>query len=321
MGGFRTWYVETHSYILFYANLTRPAANALQLPHNPLQLAEFPSAPSRPHEEEEEEEDGPALFSTIVEGSPPGLAGRSPFIAVRRPATMRSGPSLVKKNFFIELLNLQRATDDDATNPPALSNRPRLIYIRDFSLLDNTVPHWYAQFIAAMRVRRMGPMSRPTTTVLNPTVVIQGVSPSIITPRPTINGGNGPHQPIVSMLMARRNRFQRRPSPSSASPSPKSVEWDESPPAQKQREKRLQERLQRWDKGDTSVFRTELPPLSLAEREEGPARGVLSQIFVAMHEGGPPNVGEDDAEKGRVVDYSRSVCTNDRRYGPDCISH
>lgn len=277
----------------------------MQLPHNPLQLAEFPAAPPRPQEEEEEEE-GPTLFSTIVEGAPPGVGGRPPFIAVRRPAAMRSGPSLVKKNFFTELLNLQRATDDDVTNPPSSSNRPRLIYIRDFALLEDTVPHWYAHFVSALRARRMGPMSRPTTTVLNPTVVIQGVSPSIITPRPSVNGG-GPHQPIVSMLMARRNRSQRRPGPSSASPSPKSAEWDESPSAQKQREKRLQERLQRWDKGDASVFRTELPPLSLAERGEGPARGVLSQIFMAMQEGGVPNGGEDDAERGRVGDYSRYV--------------
>ena len=291
---------------------TCPAANALQLPHNPLQLAEFPAAPPRPQEEDEEEEDGPALISTIVEGAPPGVGGRSPFIAVRRPATMRSGPSLVKKNFFIELLNLQRATDDDVLNPPRSSNRPRLIYIRDFALLADTVPHWYAHFIAAVRARRMGPMSRPTATVLNPTVVIQGVSPSIITPRPTVNGGNGPHQPIVSMLVARRNPVQRRPSP--AGPSPKKAEWDESPSAQKQREKRLQERLQRWDKGDASVFRAELPPLSLADREDGPTRGVLSQIFIAMQEGGPPNAGEDDAEKGKVGDYSRYVRTNDCRY-------
>ena len=114
------------------------------------------------------------------------------------------------------------------------------------------------------------------------------------------------------MLMARRNPAQRRPGPLSASPSPKNVEWDESPSAQKQREKRLQERLQRWNKGDASVFRTELPPLSLAEREEGPARGVLSQIFIAMQEGGPPNAGEDDAEKGKMGDHSRYVRTDDR---------
>ena len=283
----------------------------MQLPHNPLQLAEFPAAPSRPQEEDEEEEGGPALFSTIVEGAPPGAGGRLPFIAVRRPATMRSGPSLVKKNFFIELLNLQRATDDDVTNPCRSSNRPRLIYIRDFALLDDTVPYWYPHFIAAVRARRMGPISRPTAAVLNPTVVIHGVSPSIITPRPAVNGGNGPHSPIVSMLMARRNPAQRRPGLLSASPSPKNVEWDESPSAQKQREKRLQERLQRWNKGDASVFRTELPPLSLAEREEGPARGVLSQIFIAMQEGGPPNAGEDDAEKGKMGDHSRYVRTDD----------
>jgi hypothetical protein len=311
MGGFWIWCVEVYPFDISYANLTLPAANVMQLPHNPLQLAEFPVAPSRPQEEDEEEEDGPALFSTIVEGAPPGVGGRSPFIAVRRSTAMRNGPSLVKKNFFIELLNLQRVTDDDVPNPPVSSNRPRLIYIRDFALLGDTVPHWYAHFISAVRARRMGPMSRPTAAVLNPTVVIQGVSPSIITPRPTVNGGNGPHQPIVSMLMSRRNRFQRRPGPSSASPSPKSAEWDETPSAQKQREKRLQERLQRWDKGDASVFRIELPSLSLAEREEGPSRGVLSQIFVAMQDGGLPNTGEDDAEKGRVGDYSRYVCTSD----------
>jgi hypothetical protein len=311
VGGFWVWCVETYSCDISHANLT-PAANALQLPHNPLQLAEFPAAPPRTQEEDDEEEEVPALFSTIVEGAPPGV-GRSPFIAVRRPTTMRSGPSLVKKNFFIELLNLNRGTDDDVINPSLSSNRPRLIYIRDFALLDDTVPHWYSHFIAAVRARRMGPMSRPTAAVLNPTVVIHGVSPSIVTPRPISNGSNGPHQPIVSMLMARRNRVQRRPGPSSAGPSPKNAEWDEGPLAQKQREKRLQERLQRWDKGDASVFRAEFPPLSLAEREEGPARGVLSQIVIAMHEGGPPNT-EDDAEKGKVSDYSRYVRTTDREH-------
>ena len=314
MGRFWAWCVETYSCDVFCANHTGPAANALQLPHNPLQLAEFPAAPPRSQEEDEEEEDGPALFSTIVEGAPPGIGGRSPFIAVRRSATLRSGPSLVKKNFFIELLNLHRATDDDITNLSRSSNRPRLIYIRDFALLGDTVPHWYPQFIAAVRARRMGPMSRPTATVLNPTVVIQGVSPSIITPRPTIfpsNGGNGPHQPIVSMLMARRNAVQRRPGPSSASPSSKNTEWDEGPSAQKQREKRLQERLQRWDKGDASVFRAEMPPLSLAEREDGPARGVLSQLFITMQEGGAPNAGEDEADKGKVSDSSRHVRPSD----------
>lgn len=288
-----------------YANLTCPAANALQLPHNPLQLAEFPAAPPRAQEEDDEEDGEPAVFSTIVEGAPPGV-GRPPFIAVRRHATARSGPGLVKKNFFMELLNLQRATDDDLTNPSRSSNRPRLIYIRDLALLSDTVPHWYPHFIAAVRARRMGPISRPTATVLNPTVVIHGVSPSIITPRPTINGGNGSHPPIVGMLIARRNPVQRRPGPSSATLPPRNAEWDESPSAQKQREKRLQERLQRWDKGDASAFRTELPPLSLAEREEGPARGVLSQIFIAMHEASPPNnAGDDDTEKGKVGDYSR----------------
>lgn len=302
---------RTYSCDISYVNFTCPAANALQLPHNPLQLAEFPAGSSRPQEEDDEGEDGPALFGTIVEGAPPSVGGRPPFIAVRRSATMRSGPSSVKKNFFTELLSLHRTTDDDFTNPSRSSNRPRLIYIRDFALLDDTVPHWYPQLIAAVRARRMGPMSRPTASVLNPTVVIHGVSPSVITPRPPVNEGNGPHQPIVSMLMARRNPVQRRPGPSSASLSPKNVEWDESPSAQKQREKRLQERLQRWDKGDASVFRTEMPLLSLAEREEGPTRGVLSQIFIAMHEGGSSNAGEDDAEKGKVGDYSRYVRTDD----------
>jgi hypothetical protein len=314
VGGFWAWCVEIYSYDISHAHFTCPAATALQLPHNPLQLAEFPAAPPRLQEEDDEEEGGPALFSTIVEGAPPGVGGRSPFIAVRRTATLRSGPNLVKKNFFIELLNLHRASDDDIPNPPGTSsssNRPRLIYIRGFALLDDTIPHWYPHFIAAVRVRRMGPMSRPTATVLNPTVVVHGVSPSIITPRPTVFSSNGPHPPIFGMLMARRNPMQRRSGPSSASPSSKNVEWDESPLAQKQREKRLQERLRRWDKGDANVFRTELPPLSLAEREEGPARGVLSQIFIAMHEGGPPNTGEDDAEKGKVNDYSRYVRRTD----------
>lgn len=237
-----------------------------------------------------------------------------------------------KKAFFQEFVNLQRGEEEAPnsfssptpsaststsaastipTPSPPTPSRPRIIYCRDLHLLSESLPHWYQQFIEAVRLRRQGPMPRPQHPVLNPTVVVLGVSPSIITPRTT--PASSEPGGLVNFNTS-RSRPQAR-SPIAPPAGPKVVEWDESPAAQRARDRRLHERLSNWEKYDASVFYPELP--SLQTGNDGPGgpkspvgRGLMS-LFVAIPEGGggPPSISpfapEDDSSRERGTDHSR----------------
>lgn len=298
------------------------AATALQLPSNPLQLGEIQyhhtfKGPGQDESDDEGEFSHP--FGQVMEGIQAG-GGRPPFgITIRTRRTIQASNSLsAKKAFFQEFVNLQRGEEEAPsastipTPTPPVPSRPRLIYCRDLHLLSESLPHWYQQFIEAVRLRRQGPMSRPQHPVLNPTVVVLGVSPSIITPRTT---------PIASdpgglvNFNTSRNRPQAR-SPIAPPAGPKVVEWDESPAAQRARDKRLHERLNNWEKYDASVFYPELPNLQTGgtDGNGGPktpvGRGLMS-LFVAIPEGGggPPSISpfspDEDSSRERTTDHSR----------------
>lgn len=221
--------------------------------------------------------------------------GRGPFITIRRPAPTARNSQAAKKAFFQEFVNLQRAEDETLLAAP---HRPRLIYIRDANLLNETMPHWYPQFIEAVRSRRPGPIPRPTSPVLNPTVVILGVSPSIITPRPA--SPSSEPGGLMSILMSRNSPHSRNASPPPR--TPKGVEWDESPTAQKARERRLHDRLSKWGRHDASVFYSELPDLESAPSDTTSGRHPksLMNLFVAIPEGGsgPPIISAPTTEDG-----------------------
>jgi hypothetical protein len=253
----------------------------------------------------------------MMEGMQLG-GGRPPFgITIRSRRSTNSSNNSAKKTFFNEFVNLQRTDEDGNPMPnPAdpSSSRPRLIYCRDLHLLSESLPHWYPYFIDAVRARRQGPMSRPMSPVQNPTVVILGVSPSIITPRNASSSSSGPSG-LVNFVL-NRNRPPSR-APTAAPASPKVIEWDESPAAQRARDKRLHERLSDWEKHDASVFNSELPNLHSASIDAGgmragASRGLMS-LFVAIPEsgGGPPSIMpapmEDDSSKERGTDHSRYV--------------
>jgi hypothetical protein len=244
--------------------------------------------------------------------------GRPPFgITIRSRRSANSNNNSAKKSFFNEFVNLQRTDEDGNPLPnPAdpSSSRPRLIYCRDLHLLSESLPHWYSYFIDAVKARRQGPMARPMSPVQNPTVVILGVSPSIITPRNASSSSSGPSG-LVNFVLNRNRPPSRAPTAPPA--SPKVVEWDESPAAQRARDKRLHERLSDWEKHDASVFNSELPNLHSASTDAGGMRpganrGLMS-LFVAIPEsgGGPssitPGPMEDDSSKERGTDHSRCV--------------
>lgn len=263
-------------------------------------------------------------FGQIMEGLQTG-GGRPPFGVTIRTRRSLSGSSSqsTKKGFFQEFVNLQRTEEEpvSATPAPASSvptpasieqSRPRLIYCRDLHLLSESIPHWYPTFIEAVRQRRQGPIPRQQSPILNPTVVVMGVSPSFITPR---TAPSSEPTGLISFNLSRHNN-PRNKSSVSTPPRPKVVEWDESPIAQRAREKRLHERLNSWEKYDASVFYPELPNLSTGSGDgsnagKGPTGRGLMSLFVAIPEGGsgPPAISpfnpEDDNSREKTTDHTR----------------
>ncbi|KAE9399307.1 AAA-domain-containing protein [Gymnopus androsaceus JB14] len=124
-------------------------------------------------------------------------------------------PSKVKV-FFDSLINL----------PPSTS-RPRLIYIRDFPTLASTSSAWYPYLRDAVSQRRKGAITRPTSPVSNPMTIILGMSPPLLPPPERLHPSGG------SGIM---------------------IDWTESSVAEQAREKRLQQRLKSWEKGEDIVM-------------------------------------------------------------------
>ncbi|CAG7846441.1 Protein MSP1 AltName: Full=Tat-binding homolog 4 [Serendipita indica DSM 11827] len=281
------------------------AAAALQLPSNPLQLGEFQHARQSAREEDSDDEgDMGSVISQAVEGL---QSGRPPFGITIQTRKISSGSSnhQSRKQFFQELVNIQRKGDEDA------EPRPRLIYCRDLQLVSESLQHWFPTFVEAVRLRRQGPMPRAQGPIHSPTVIILGVSPSIITPRTTPFIGSEPGG-LVNFITNRNRSGMGGRGPVSPPSPPKVVEWDETNAAQRARDRRLFERLSKWEKQDARVFYSELPDLHLSSdspNPRGPPRGLMS-LFVALPGvGGPPAIApaphEEDSPRERPSDHER----------------
>ncbi|KAH9951922.1 AAA-domain-containing protein [Amylocystis lapponica] len=265
------------------------AASALRLPNNPLHFPSAPSASARsqvrsvPVNDDEDMDDAPQFMTsqhmTLHVMAP--VSSRVGRAFVSPPSS--SGSSMSKlKGFFDELVNVAEPADPDApldaaSTPP--SRRPRIVYVRDFPMLAQSSSAWYPALLAAVRQRRRGPISRPTSPVLNPMTMIFGVSPSIAPSSASVP--SGANQGLMNLLMARHA--------ASASTSAKSnkPEYGEDSAGDKARERRMLSRMKRWARGDASS--QDLPQLSSVgeEEETSGSKGKPNIVLV----GGPEGMG------------------------------
>ncbi|KAF8831434.1 hypothetical protein HHX47_DHR1000411 [Lentinula edodes] len=227
-----------HELNLHLTNLQ--AASSLKLPRNPLHFASSgPSSnksSSMSSYSEDFDEDEP-------EFSPPRQMMFTVMTPLRRGSSTtvikskRAAPPSKVKVFFDSLVNLP----SNSTGPVS---RPRIIYIRDFPTLASTASAWYPYLRDAVSQRRKGPMTRSSSPVPNPITIVFGMSPPLFPPpdRPMHPTGSG----VLSLLM---NRSASPMFPTS-NPKPDKVDWSESPVAEQAREKRLQQRLKSWERGE-----------------------------------------------------------------------
>lgn len=260
------------------------AASALQLPNNPLHVPSPTSGRTSSSTMEEEDDDDDDAFR------PSSLT-----LHVLAPASARSGRALVSaprksttsmlkvKTFFEELINVQAPSSEESSEPNV--RPPRIIYIRDFTTLAATSSSWYPGLLAAVRSRRQGPLQRPSSPVYSPTTIVFGITPPVIPGSSSFShSGSGPSPGLLSYLMSRQNI------PVSASSlRPGKSDSGEDETSEKARERRLKERLRRWERGDPTLLE-ELPQLTTStEGEENSGRG-SGIVVVGGDQDGPPGL-------------------------------
>ena len=180
------------------------------------------------------------------------------------------------KAFFDMCINLQAPADAGSSNG---TQRPRLIYVRDFPTLSSSWEALHPALLSAVRQRRQGALSRPTSPVLNPTAIVFGITPPIF---PPTSGPSPPPGPQGMMTMATTRNGHA--APGVATPRPEQFDWSEEDHAEKARELRLRERLRKWERDDHAL-QSEIPKLlttTVVEDEPGPS----NSNYVVV--GGPP---------------------------------
>lgn len=212
--------------------------------------------------EEDDDEDDGGMYRGTSQLTLHVLAPMSTRSGRTMVATPRKTPSSMAKvkAFFDDLINIQAPVPEGSTDPPA--RPPRIIYIRDFPTLAASSASWYPALLAAVRARRQGPLPRQTSPVHNPTTIIFGMTPPLAASAPS---GAQSAQGLLSYMMNRQNVAVSGP-PARSGKS----EFSEDEAADKARERRLKERLRRWERGDPSLLE-ELPQLSTeSESDAGP---------------------------------------------------
>lgn len=203
--------------------------------------------------------------------------------STRLETPARSTPTAQLRGFFDDLINAsaRRPSASDTDEPSASqTRRPRIIYIKDYSTLAASSSVWYPSLLAAVRQRRQGALSRPTSPVQNPTVIIFGISPPFM-----VSEGQS-HAPAPSLpgvnLMSNRSSGANTP-PAAASRSQN--EYGEDGNSEKAREKRIQRRLKRWARGNSE----DLPRLYSAGEDstEGDSPKGRPNVVVLGQDGFP----------------------------------
>ncbi|OBZ75532.1 Protein MSP1 [Grifola frondosa] len=263
-----------------------------QLPDNPLHFSSTPSSSRRNarsvrEEEEEDEEDSPSQYimsspmTLHVMAALPTRMSRSLLAAPQR-----SSPTSRLKAFFDELINIALPPpptldgSDTPSPPPPPLRRPRIVYIRDFPTLADSSSIWYSALLAAVRQRRQGPLSRPSSPVVNPMTIVFGITPSFIASPPTPSLMGSSNQGLIGLLRARHSSQ----STGTAAGKSNKPEYGEDNAGDKARERRMLHRLRRWAGGDTTA--DDLPQLILANDAGEAASSSKSKSNVMV-------VGED----------------------------
>ena len=206
----------------------------------------------------------------------PVAASRGRPSSVFAPSRSSPTPSRIKA-FFDELINIPSPSSSESSQPQR--PRPRIVYIRDFPTLAPTAPTWYPHLLSAVRARRTGPIARPSSPVACPMTIVCGVTPPLVGssslalsafPGP-FSMPVGPQSPSSSSPIGSRRRHTARSGPvvSGSSTGPNigptyvqpSSEWGEDEYATRARERRLRERLRRWERHGDAALLEDLPRL------------------------------------------------------------
>ena len=257
----------------------------LQLPDHPLHFqvssqssSSSPSARRPPQPAEDEDpyypNQFPAAHMTVHLLTPQIAASRVGGRTISRTTQSKL------KLFFDDLINvtpLPPPSDADpssegsthSTNPPP--RKPRIVYVRDFNTLAASAGHWYPALLQSVRQRRVGPIARNTSPVLNPTTIVFGVTPPVVPRlRPSAGGGSGGVQSGINVLTNQRSASsseRERVGGTAKSGGGSAVgrgEWGEDESSERAREKRLKERLKKWEKGERFLLADELPALQFS---------------------------------------------------------
>ena len=183
------------------------------------------------------------------------------------------------KTFFDMFINVQ-ALDDTESSNAAL--RPRIVYIRDFQTVSSSWASLHPALLSAVRQRRHGASSRTTSPVINPTVIVFGITPTIFPPSSTPSSSPGP-QGMMNMLTSRSGQA----TPGVATSRPGKSDWGEEDYAEKARESRLRERLRKWERGDHAL-QSELPKVLTTHpvEDESGSPGQPNNVVVVGSPGG-----------------------------------
>jgi hypothetical protein len=210
------------------------------------------------------------------------------------------------KSFFDDLINviaLPPPADPDGSPEGSTSSnpslrKPRIVYVRDFNTLAASATHWYPALLQSVRQRRAGPIARTTSPVLNPTTIIFGVTPPVVPKLRPSGGGSGIGGGIIVLTNQRSASSSERErvggtGKSGGGSNLGKGEWGEDESSDRAREKRLKEKLKKWEKGERFLLTDELPTLqssslpsedlSSSRNSASPSEGGLPGLAV----GGP----------------------------------
>ncbi|KAF8682279.1 AAA protein [Rhizoctonia solani] len=278
------------------------AASILKFPHNPLHFPSTGSPASRPISEDPDTDDDDLDDDDEPDSSIQRVTfGNVSAVAIPARALRMRGNPLVPgssssgsgrdtpmgqselKNFFESIINAPVPSSSPSSTQP----RPRIIYLRDFSLLAPSAHTWYPALLSAIRSRRQGHLLRPSNPLPHPTTLVLGVSPSSV-PSLSSSPSPGPPSPasgIMNILMGQRPRIVPTP-----------VASRESGANQDERELRLRERLKRWSR--TGSVLDNLPSFASQRSPAAGPTGFMSANGFTSLFGAHPSSAREQANEG-----------------------